>query len=92
MLSTLQTSTIQLNQVINFNKESFEVIGYLGEGMTSKVYKAKKQDDFFYNIAIKHVMPEYSKEFLKEMVCLCQLNHPNIIKMVDRKLPKNGGR
>ena len=86
-----KTPPITLQEIIGFNLYFYVVTMFLGHGLTSKVYKAssvKNNDDpKNYEIAIKNVMPEYSKEFLAEVNCLNLLDHPNIIKMVGTKFP-----
>src|SRR6478609_7348209 len=69
--------------------ERYEVIGLVGTGGMSSVYKAHDQL-LERNVALKVLHPhygddsEYVERFRREARAVAQLSHPNIVTVIDR--------
>ncbi|WP_162582651.1 serine/threonine-protein kinase [Acidianus brierleyi] len=78
-----QNSIKTQNNATNPNKllGKYEIIELIGEGGYAKVYKARNVNDSSL-VAIK--VPNIAdKDFVKEIAVWLNLNHPNIVKLLD---------
>jgi len=60
---------------------NYEILEKIGEGGFATVYKARREKDSSL-VAIK-VPKDPDKDFVKELAVWLQLNHPNIVKLLD---------
>jgi serine/threonine protein kinase len=60
---------------------NYEILETIGEGGFAIVYKARREKDSLL-VAIK-VPKVPDKDFVKELAVWLQLNHPNIVKLLD---------
>src|SRR5262249_27687727 len=81
----IEESAVEEGQIL---AERYEILGHLGTGGMSTVYKAR---DLLVNetIALKIVLPFISREprlrekFKKELLVARRLTHPNVIRIYD---------
>ena len=62
---------------------NYEVIKFLGEGATSKVFLVKKGDSLFALKQLNIVDDEFKKRFQREIAILKELKHKNIVSIID---------
>ncbi len=61
----------------------YEVIKFLGEGATSKVFLVKKGDSLFALKQLNIIDDEFKKRFEREIAILKELKHKNIVSIID---------
>jgi len=74
--------------VLNTNVGPYRLLGELGRGNMAVVYRARhpKTNEL---VALKRMLPQYAanepalKRFLREVELIQQINHPNIVRIID---------
>ncbi len=83
-------------QVIGHKVGQWQVDKLLGEGGMSVVYQVSRSDDHIQQngalkvISDRFVYSSFKDRFLKERQILTDLNHPNIVKLLDAGITKSG--
>lgn len=84
LFGSLADSRLEVGQRVG----PYRLVEHLGQGGMGEVYRARREDDYHHEVAIKVIRPDFGGEetqrrFLVERQALAALEHPNIARLYD---------